>query len=115
MDLSDISRPSGMHSIRRLSNALRRGTLLRPQTGGRLFKDGGSCALGAIYEATFYRADGHYFSMLESLLQAYPELENEWCDVETRSVRVLIREIYKRNDTGHRREEIAGWLEGLGY
>jgi hypothetical protein len=53
--------------------------------------------------------------MLEALLQAYPELENEWCDIENRSVHVLIREIYKRNDAGRTREQLADWLAQLGY
>jgi hypothetical protein len=115
MDMTELYRSSGRAGTRSLSEALRLGAYLRPQIRGGLFRDGGSCALGAIYEATFYNTDHNYFEMLEALLQAYPELENEWCDIESRSVRVLIREIYKRNDSGRTREQLADWLAQLGY
>ncbi len=115
MDQSEILKFEQAYRQLTLSEALRVGARLRPQCKGELFTDKGSCALGAIYEAVFgYCADSPAV-LIAKFVRHYPELDNSWCDIRERNVRFLISEIYTRNDSGQTREEIADWLESIGY
>jgi hypothetical protein len=95
-----------------LSDAIRLGSMIRPQAFEWLFSDGGSCALGAALEATGteYRAN----CFMEDAMNSMPA---EWqmgatvCPAcPACSSRILI--ITHLNDS-HKwtREAIAAWLE----
>lgn len=61
----------------RLSEAIRLGAMLRPQAFGRLRVDGGSCALGAAYEAAgILRADGETVA-LHALMVTFPLMDQD--------------------------------------
>jgi hypothetical protein len=102
--------------LTKLSQLIREGAKLRPQTTGRFWWEGKSCALGAAYEA----ACGHIpaggdegpwvLSSFASAVQckAWGELQRLFPDAP-------YDKIYVRNDRGDTREQIADWLEAQGY
>lgn len=92
----------------RLSEAIRRGAKLRPQTRVALFADGKSCAIGAAYEGATGKtcAADEYRKVRE----VFPELFQNtttggW------ELTAFAREIYGMNDSGQTREAIADWVE----
>ena len=92
--------------VLKLSEAIRIGAKLRSQCTGRMFARGGSCALGAAYEAVFGYpgenvAEGAIKKIREHFSIPYFDLVTE-VGIE-------------RNDAGWSREQIADWLEGQGY
>lgn len=89
----------------KFSEAIRIGAKLRPQARGFLFLDGRSCALGAAYEGigrkpVEYRTAGDYHGQYDVL---YERFGYELCN-----------KVFKRNDAGDTREQIADWLESQG-
>lgn len=93
--------------ITKLSDAIRIGSALRPQCTGAMFKGGGSCALGAAYEALFgYPGDepesdvGRLYRIKERVLVPF----DAFSGIGT-----------YRNDNGWTREAVADWLEALGF
>lgn len=96
----------------KLSQALRIGAALRPKCLGYMFHEGASCALGAIYEATFgHPADEGNQCSMDQLYEAYPELASP---VKTNQLDLCER-IYRWNDSGKTREVIADKLERMGF
>ena len=107
----------------KLSEALRIGAKLRPQAFGCFFEGDGenpvcSCALGAIYEATFGLPDklDEYspcrvdYINKDALIDDYPELILE---VDGEELYYLISHL--NDGDGMEREAIADWLESEGY
>lgn len=105
----------------KLSEAIRIGAAKRPKCQG-LFNDGGSCAIGAAYEAfggdpasTLDDTEGAWHFICQRIsFDEYTEIYSD----EGR-LTPLWEEIYMRNDGDGRkestREEIADWLESQGY
>jgi hypothetical protein len=81
------------------SQAIRIGASLRPQCVGYLFADGGSCALGAMYEGF----TGKTCYLPREMRKYFPEFSN-WHEL-----------IINKNDIQKwTREQIADWLEAQG-
>jgi hypothetical protein len=99
-ELEKSAKQAGM----KLSAAIRIGAKLRPQCrSGQYFSAGASCAMGAAYEAIEGRVtDGGLLAWIEG---HWPTLGHD-----------LIGQAMDRNDVlGHTREQIADWLESIGY
>jgi hypothetical protein len=114
MDLTEVTKFDQQVGTLTLSQAIRIGAKLRPQCYGRLFKDGGSCALGAAYEAMFGSPPPDVwqdkFRYVVEPLNACLDRLNE------RFPPKLLRKVWVKNDnTESTREEIADWLESIGY
>jgi len=88
----------------KLSEAIRIGAALRPQAIGTFYAQGGSCVLGAAYEAL-----GHKMGWCVFQHEVYPALKN-YFDV---SDGFLIR-LADMNNGGKSREAIADFVESLG-
>lgn len=103
MDLSEVTRFEIATDTRKLSQLIRDGAKLRPQCRQEFFShDGGSCALGAAYEAR------------------YGETTYSWWSASyvARKLGVPVgvcRDIARMNDDGHTREECADYAERFGY
>lgn len=94
----------------KLSEAIRIGAKFRPQCTGDMFVGGGSCALGAAFEALTGRTD-YYSSDVLPITRYWPSLGREGGFPGE-----LMNEITDRNDSGeYTREQIADWLEAQGY
>lgn len=91
--------------VLKLSEAIRIGAALRPhQCVGVFFGQGGSCALGAAYEAITGRTlkeGSTEGAILKGIVPGYDDYG-------------LRFEITGRNDRGETREHIADWLESRG-
>lgn len=97
----DAIAPSKM----KLSAAIRIGAKIRPQCYGRYFKDGGSCALGAAYEAM----TGKNF---ENSWSGAKQIDAEiWMTIQFGH---SVGGIGLQNDNGKTREQIADMLEAQG-
>jgi hypothetical protein len=106
----------------RLSEAMRLGSMLRPQGFGRvLTHDGKSCALGAAYDAIGeLRPSGLMFKEIALIRDAWPVLHQEaiQCPACAKTPRMddgtFSGNITHLNDD-HRwtREQIADWVETL--
>lgn len=99
----------------KLSEAIRAGAKLRPQAFGvSIDEHGGSCAMTAAREALFggQRADTR-------VILAAVGLENEpqvVMPVEVRELVPIVIAVICLNDAYKwTREQIADWLEGIGY
>jgi hypothetical protein len=98
VELEKSAKRAGMS----LSAAIRIGAKLRPQcTTGQYFDNGASCAMGAAYEAIEGRVP--------------PGGLLAWFDQRFSPSSFLITEVINRNDRGQTREQIADWLESIGY
>jgi hypothetical protein len=97
----------------KLSEAIRIGAAKRPQCTGAMFKNGASCAVGAIYEAVFGRIHDSGDHGLGDAL-AYRELRDRFGMFKVGGDAWDVA-VFKRNDAGMKREEIADWLESQGY
>lgn len=98
----------------RLSEAIRIGSKLRHQCTGEMFKHGGSCAIGAAYEAVFGHP-GESANMFGASEQS-ALMERLWKVIPIPSDLNPIEDIgMDRNDNGWSRERIADWLESQGY
>lgn len=78
------------------SQAMRVGAALRPQCRGQYFADGGSCALGAMWEG-FGKAGNP---------------DSGWSEFGL--TEQILTDVVVLNDRGWTREQIATWLEGQG-
>lgn len=85
----------------KFSEALRIGARLRPQGRYQLFDGQRTCALGAMAEAMGWipTTGAGDFGSLPERIKSWP----------------LFGDVFKRNDTGWSREQIADWLEAQGY
>jgi hypothetical protein len=101
----------------KLSEAMRLGSMLRPQVSGG-FMDQGSCALGAISDAVGIAAvagDRPYVNYC-ALRKALPMLDSVVATPECDGVRQreLYEAIYVLNDIHQwTREQIADWVETI--
>ncbi len=101
--------------VLKLSEAIRIGARLRPQTRGTLYFNGATCALGAAYEAAIGPLTGYVHQELgqsyyDKLLALWPILG------EGRALSLLGERIVLNNDRYEfSREEIADWLEAQGF
>ncbi len=99
----------------RLSEAIRLGAMLRPQAFHGLFKDGGSCALGAALDAMGI-TDEEAFQRRLSLFEGASQIRVMVppccrCLVDLHEVDAVIVHL---NDTHQwTREQIADWVETL--
>ena len=110
----------------RLSEAIRLGAMLRPQAKGRLFHEGGSCAIGAAYEALglvkklddnldtgcgVSRLMPTVYPWLTSLYRGCPHDEKcaEWSLSTAHTFHALIPHL--NDDHSWTREQIADWVE----
>ena len=106
-----------------LSEYIRLGAMLRPQAFGWFFKDGGSCAIGGVLEASGLRA-------YEEMMKSGPELQDQILarfpllsiDVTHAQIPVKSGWIYNvwsaivtlNNEPNcWSRERIADWVEGI--
>lgn len=80
------------------SQAMRIGAALRPQCTGGYFADGGSCALGAMWEG--YGRTG------EPIIRLRNELGLD--------LRIINSIVQLNDNAGWTREQIATWLESKG-
>lgn len=100
-ELEKSAKRAGM----KLSAAIRIGAKLRPQCTGVHFDGrGNSCAIGAAYEGRFGRQENppHWISWKQAFAAGIPTTD-------------LYKKIGERNDNGWTREQIADWLESIGY
>lgn len=105
-------RESSQETITKLSQAIRVGAMLRHQCTGDIFKGGGSCALGAAYEAIF----GHPGRDVTLPDDQASHLERLWGVIPSPKGLSPVMDIgMNRNDSGWTRERIADWLESQGY
>lgn len=91
--------------VLKLSEAMRIGAKIRPQTKHFWHKDGKSCALGAAYEAMAGRpsSSGTDFRDHKKMNEWFPCMPS------------MQTKIHERNDDlGWTREQIADWLESQG-
>lgn len=86
----------------KLSEAIRRGAALRPQCRTVFWSDGGSCAMGAAFEAIGIPY-GSSQDFTEVFIRNFPS-----------AFREALPDIFVRNDSGESRESIAAWLESKG-
>lgn len=95
----------------RLSEAIRLGSMLRPQTRGSYGADGGSCAIGAAAEA----AGMNEYPLFHELEARWPVLtEFVACPVTADTSGDVGTVILWLNDShGWTREAIADWVETL--
>lgn len=93
--------------IKTLSQAIKLGATFRPQCRAFYYKNGESCAIGAAYEATFHKLpDNHAGLVCAELRDRYSMATNG----------NLFTTIILRNDHSRQtREEIAEWLESIGF
>lgn len=97
------------NQLLRLADSMERGAKLRPKARGELFKNGASCALGAVYEDTFGVRGGAY----SKLQKKYPVLQENVTGDSWKWV-TLQSAIVRRNDElGWSRIRIARWLRKL--
>ena len=80
------------------SEAIRIGAALRPQCMNNYFMDGGSCALGAYWEGAGMAGDPP-----QCPIDGFLDLPGK-----------LANEVWRKNDSGWTREQIADWLEAQG-
>lgn len=101
---------------RKLSELIREGAKLRPQTMGNFFDDDivdgqtvlCSCVLGAAYEAATGQTDN-----LSGDIDDYLREMATYCNMPRWSI---VRSAMHMNDYDHvTREQIADWLESEGY
>jgi hypothetical protein len=104
----------------KLSEAIRLGSMIRPQAFGYIFSNSGSCALGAVYEASGILAFDDDVTLLEEtgqrLDQAFPLLKaSVSCPVAMRCFRNGVGETIVHLNDWHRwtREQIADWVEQI--
>jgi hypothetical protein len=89
----------------KLSEAIRIGARIRPQCRGSFFREGGSCALGAAYEAITGRVLPEYADAT-SLHGVVPHMRDH-------NFRFSI--VRKNDGDRWTRERIADWLEAQGF
>lgn len=89
----------------RLSQYMRIGAQLRPQTRGKFFSKGGSCAWGAAYEGKAGEPLPRFVDHGVVMNTIFPEYRDQG----------LRFGVVARNDRGDTRESIADWLEAKGY
>ena len=107
----------------RLSEAIRLGAMLRPQVSGSLFKDGGSCVLGAMLEATGTEYDEDFHLYTAALYARWPWSkekrftcpECDWLDWQGNKhahLESVLIHLNNSNFMDHRwtRERIADWV-----
>ena len=92
----------------KLSEAIRRGCKLSRPNDGTCFYHGGTCAIGAAYEALFGNdfEESHKYGGISDRVRDYYEIsEHDWL-----SLGINLRFL-----SGETREQIADWLESRGY
>lgn len=107
---SVIDRESSLTPMK-LSQAIREGAKIRAQAYSSFFVDGRSCAIGAALEGAGGEYDEH--NAVEPLHHRFPNVIA--CDKNGYRYTELGSQIYKMNDSGATREQIADWLEAQGY
>src|SRR5882762_300527 len=98
--------------IAKISEAIRIGARLRPQCTGQMFLHGKSCALGAAYEA-LYGYPGLDVVQMNTVIEGSCALN--WLPKGFPTMAKYDSAIFMKNDSGETREQIADWLEALGY
>lgn len=108
----------------KLSEAIRLGAMLRPQTYEKLFGDGKSCAMGAVLEASGVLAYGQaldfpqgqkcelMFPILATKV-LLPEDVSPWPHHPLYEIRVWNAVVFLNNNRRWTREQIADWVETL--
>lgn len=101
----------------KLSTAIREGAKLRPQGHGNYFAPlGHSCALGAAFQAVTGRTGKDALPIAVDLDKLFPFLDNEVLHPAQSKSLSIAKIIVDLNDRlGWTREQIADWLEGIGY
>lgn len=100
--------------ILKLSEAMRIGARLRPQGFVEYFTGGGSCAIGAAYEAVTGRTDYNSDDAPE-VSEVFPQLAQPFPGSDYKDD-TLEDAIWEKNDIDYwSREKIADWLESHGY
>lgn len=107
MDLAEVEKFEAV-KVLKLSEAIRIGAKIRPQCFHSLFKNGGSCVLGAAYEGATGKADAVKHCQVSAI---FPELRA----LKHNDLGQVGWDMFKRNDDGESRESIADWLESKGY
>lgn len=100
--------------IAKLSDAIRIGARLRPKCSGRPFKDGGSCAWGAAADAFGYVGHGGTVHVIEFVAAKLGNGHN-WAWDKKIGNEYIADVVWRRNDGGESREDLADWLEAQGY
>lgn len=101
----DVVAPSKM----KLSEAIRIGARLRPQCRGRLYRDDGSCAIGAAFEGAGWKPEVEKYEAKEGASPWH------WLEERFGADHSIIDRIWRKNDLwGESRESIADWLEAQG-
>jgi hypothetical protein len=108
MDMKEVAKFETPAKTLKLSEAMRIGARIRPQCTGCFFSEGRSCAIGAAYEARTGRMVAYPAS--DPVQREFPELFDHPGHFSELGVA-----IYRRNDRGDTREQIADWLESKGY
>lgn len=99
MDLSETKQFDLAVRPLKLSEAMRIGAKIRPQCAGAWFVKDGSCAIGAVWEATYGTTDTG-FRLVGCVISREYGISD-----------YFLGEIIRRNDSGQSRESIADWLE----
>lgn len=92
-------------STLKLSQAIRIGARLSPANDGSTFLCGGTCAVGAAYEAVFGLPSKHNEPAFEVVRRHFGISFLEWL-----SLGISLKYNQSRD-----RESIADWLESIGY
>ena len=99
----------------KLSEAIRLGSMLKPQVRDEMFAENGTCALGAAYEAIGLSGNNfHYQVSVPGWMQALIELPAPVCPqcLHEREGRILGDVVIHLNDDHYwTREQIADWVE----
>lgn len=103
MDMKEVAKFETPVKLK-LSEAIRIGAQIRPQCKGRAFRDGGSCAMGAAYEAM----TGNVWP--EDDFGNFPLIMHDFGAPTS-----IVMRVTNMNDNGMTREQIADWLESQGY
>lgn len=99
----------------KISEALRKGSKIRPQCKGLYFKDGCSCSLGAIFEAIGVATPESQSTEITFLRKYYPQADNIVEHPVDKRKTYLSAVILALNDYDNwTREQIADWLESIG-
>jgi hypothetical protein len=109
----------------KLSEAMRRGSMMGPQIAWKLFgPDDSSCAMGAAFKGVGISSKGTVFDLIGIGYQIFPILQVhpappvplhpcpvDWCTAKTDTMWSIIVDL--NNNHGWTREQIADWVETI--
>ena len=111
MDLSDIEKLEAPAKVLKLSEAIRIGAKLRPQSFGSFFDGEATCAIGAAFEAR----SGYPSRDPNKIVVVVPEALSLYRGIHVGLSDIGLKIVQRNDYLDATREEIADWLEAQGY